>query len=88
VLRLVVRPIADADRPRVLITGQVLEDPLGQVLAQLRSPPGVSGSEVVAAAAIAPVGAYMSPFSVSALRWSTVLHGWSGNRPRSSQCCQ
>jgi hypothetical protein len=35
----------------------------------LRSPPGVSGSDVVNAATVAPVGMYVSPLIVSAARW-------------------
>ena len=51
-------------------------------------PPGVSGSEVVAAAAIAPVGANVRPLRVSALRARWPRQRWSGKRPRASQCCQ
>jgi hypothetical protein len=54
----------------------------------LRSPPGVSGSDVVAAAASAPVGANVSPFRVSALRSRWPRNRWSGKLPRASQCCQ
>jgi hypothetical protein len=46
----------------------------------LRSPPGVSGSDVVAAAIIAPVGANVSPFSVSPPRWRCERHGVIGKR--------
>jgi hypothetical protein len=37
---------------------------------------------------IAPVGAYESPFSVSALRSSTDRHGWSGKSPWESHSRQ
>ena len=41
--------------------------------------------DVVAAAAIAPVGEWVSAFSVSALRCRCVRHGWSGKRPFETQ---
>jgi hypothetical protein len=41
----------------------------------LRSPPGTRGSAVVGADTIAPVGAYWSALSVSALRSSNERHG-------------
>ena len=37
----------------------------------LRSPPGVSGNDVVSAATVAPVGMYVSPLIASAARWIT-----------------
>ena len=55
---------------------------------QLRSPRGTRGSDVVGAAAIAPVGEYVSALSVSALRWRCARHGWSGNRPLPTHCRQ
>jgi len=51
----------------------------------LRSPPGVSGSEVVSAATVAPVGMYVRPLTTSAERWSGSRHRWSGVRALPSQ---
>ena len=51
----------------------------------MRSPPGVSGRDVVSAATVAPVGMYVSPLIASADRCSASRHWWSGIRARSSQ---
>ena len=54
----------------------------------MRSPPGVSGSDVVSAATVAPVGMYVSPLIASAERWINGRSSWSGIRARASQLRQ
>ena len=133
VLALIPGIVADPDRTRSLVPGQMVDSPLGQVafpadavhdlqlerpaeipaadriddepevlhrfpvepepvqgpqherrvadpakpVVPVRAPPGVSGSDVVAAAMIAPVGAKLSALSVRALRPMKGFHGWS-----------
>jgi hypothetical protein len=54
----------------------------------LRSPPGVSGSEVVNAATVAPVGMNVRPLIVSAERWIGSRQTWSSGRARLSHSRQ